>query len=192
MSYPELILTDDQFAEGYDLESLAEKRASLIQQIIDDFIEYYEREFEVTVDVIENASQKLSLLYFTICYQEVKPLVNDKANRYKMASLMGLLIVKHQILIHPDSGDNPRLNRSLNAKFAMAVGFSIIDCMIVSVKTAYHFDTSNVAVNESVKKVIDDHELWLTTKNLNDLPMMINSQFLELLDIMLRASYEIH
>lgn len=192
MEYYGLILSEDELTYKPDLESLSAKRAVVIQRVIDDFVEYYENEFQILVNPIDSAAIKLATLYYEICYREVKPLILDKVNRYKMASLMELLIVKLQILNHPESETNVLLNRELNAKFAMSVGFCLIECMIVNVKRTFHFDSSNMGVNDRVKKVLDDHELWLKTKNLNDIPVIINSQFLELLDVMLSASYEIH
>ena len=59
-------------------------------------------------------------------------------------------------------------NRELNALFGMTAALSLINCMIHNAGQEFFFNTANVAINEKVQKMLDDHNLWLQTKKLND------------------------
>ena len=99
-----------------------------------------------------------------MCYRHVKPAIDDKANKYKMASLMELVIVQKQALIHPS--DNIIKNRELNAIFGMTAAFSMINCMITEANKDFFCDTLNAGLNTRIDQVCEDHKLWLKTKEL--------------------------
>jgi hypothetical protein len=175
MGYKELVNTDDEL----ELDTLILKRVPHIQQLADDFIGFYEKKFNVTVSITPDTAEIISSLYFTLLSKDIKPVLNNKANRFKMASLIELVIVKYQLLIHP-SGDEME-NRNLNSLFAMNAGLSLIDCMINNAGQEFFCNTQNAIVDKKVEKILDDHRVWLQTKELNEMPIFINAQFYELI-----------
>jgi hypothetical protein len=98
-----------------------------------------------------------------------------------MASILELIIVKEQIFEHPSGNEID--NRSVNASFAMAASVCKINCMTNHVKGDVASETENVSINERLDKMINDHKLWLETKSLNELPIIINAQYYEFLEI---------
>lgn len=192
MKYEKLVKLDDFTQVDLSVEDKITRRAFDIQQLIDDFILGYEERELILVQPIENASRKLATLYFSICQEYIKPVIKEKINKYKMASLMKLLIVKEQILIHPKEEDGGILTRTLNAELGMTASFSLINCMISEATKDFYFDTINASINHQVQKILEDHKLWLITKNLNEIPIFINAQFHELIEVLLGAPYQIH
>ena len=105
---------------------------------------------------------------------------------------MELIIVKEQVLKHPESEKRPHVNRELNSLFGMTASFSLINCMITKANTEFYFDTTNNYVDREVEKVLIDHRCWLETKELNEMPIIINSQFFHLIEILHGAPYQIN
>ena len=175
MGYKELVDIDDKL----DLDTLILKRVSNIQQLVDDFLRFYENKYNVVVSITPDTAEIISSLYFTLLREDVKPVLNNKANRFKMASLMELVIIKYQLLIHPSCDETE--NKRLNSLFAMNAGLSLVDCMINNAGQEFFCDTKNAIVDKKVEKILDDHRLWLETKDLNEMPIFINAQFYELI-----------
>lgn len=192
MGYEELTNIENDSFDDTQLLELAQKRAISVQRLVDDFIKLYEEKYGHLAEPIDNIALKLSYAYLKLAYSKLKPLVDERINCYKMGSLMELLIVKEQVLNHPDSETNPHLNRELNALFGMTAAFSLINCMINKADKEFYFDTINNYVDREVEKVLKDHRCWLETKELNEMPIIINSQFFHLIEILHGAPYQIN
>ena len=91
------------------IQNLATTRQAFIQKLLDDLVVLFKEEYDENVTYIDNANQKLALAYFRLCYKYIKPSVVENANRFKMASLMELLIIQEQIMIHSDSTRRPKI-----------------------------------------------------------------------------------
>lgn len=178
------------------IEKLAIQRQPNIQNLLNDLVFLYNEKYGIEPSIINNASLKLSYAYFLMCYKYTKPSVHEKVNRYKMGSLMELLIIKEQIMIHPNS----EKNQELNAIVGMSAAFSIINSMIQHDQSeGFYLDTRNVSIDDRIKIILINHRIWLETNGTwlennmkKEMPVFINSQFHELLDIIAGASYEIH
>ena len=177
------------------IQNLADRREPYIQQLLDDLTIKFNEKYCINVTFIEEASAKLALAYFYLCYIYLKPSVNDNVNSFKMGSLMELLIVKEQIIIHPD----PNEQRRANAIGGMSAAFSLIDSMVYHDKEdIFYVNTKNNLVDESMKEILKNHIIWLEMNGIQssetqyDMPVFINGQFHELIYLMGRASYEIN
>jgi hypothetical protein len=128
-----------------------------------------------------------------MCYLHIKPVVEDKINRFKMASLMELIIVKEQVLIHPQSTpQDDTLNRELNADFAIGAALSMISCMISGADQEIVTDTVNCEVNLRIENILKDHSVWLKTKPVKGMPVFINAQFYELIEMVNGIPLQVH
>lgn len=180
MSYRRLIDIDKELENPANLQELINNRQSAIQKLVDDFKHHYQEKYKLDIQSIDDVAQKLSSLYFSMCYAHFKPAVEDKTNKFKMASLMELIIVKEQVLFHPQF-DEPK-NRELNADFGLIAAFSLIDCMISHSTQEVFCNTLNNPFNAKIDSIIDGHRTWLMTKKLTEMPILLNSQFYEMLD----------
>jgi hypothetical protein len=190
MGYNELIEIDDELQNKPDLQSLSTKRQPVLERLFNDFIGSYEDRKGIVLTIRENSIPKLSLAYFTFCYTYIKPAVEDKINRFKMASVMELLVVMEQVLVHPDEDES--LDRQVNAEFGITAALSLINCMIANAKKEFCFDCHNVSINEKATEILDNHIYWLMAKDLNELPIIINAQFFELLELLHRAPIQLN
>lgn len=191
MGYRELTNIDDALNDQPALTELSARRAPLVQQLIDDFINFYGKEYKVAISAIDDLAIKISSAYFSLCYTYVKPVIKDKTNRFKMASLMELIIVKEQVLFFSDD-NNEENRRKLNAFFGMTAAFSLINCMISDATQEFFCNTINAEVNKKVHGMLEDHQQWLETKPLNDMPVFINAQFYESIELIHAAPFQIN
>lgn len=192
MGYEKLINIENKPPDNDKLEQIAVDRSKSIQCLIDDFLVFYEEKYSVVLEPIEDAALLLSYSYFKIVYSKIKPLVEERINCYKMGSIMELLIVKEQFLKHPDSKNNPSIDREVNALFGMTASFSMINCMISKADKEFYFDTLNHCLDVEVEKILSDHRQWLETKKLDEMPIIINAQFFHLLDILKNAPLQVN
>jgi hypothetical protein len=174
-------------------KSKIQKRTNEIQRLVNDFIGFYENKHNIKISAIDDIAAKLSSAYFSICYTHVKPVVDDKINVFKMASIMELLIVKEQVLHHPESTEeDDTKNRQLNADFAMGAALSMISCMITNASQEIIPVTVNSSVNISIQERLEDHAVWLRTKPLTEMPVFINAQFYQMLEMIRGLPLQIH
>lgn len=189
MSYDDLV--EFQLESEEDVDSRAKERIPHIQRLIDDFISAYQAKYsEVSISCIDDLAESLSYLYFSICFAHVKPVIQEKTNRFKMGSLMELVIVKTQGLI--PSGDDVTEKRRLNAIFGITAALSLINSMVRANGGEIVFTTQNAAIDKKLEDLFDDHKLWLSTKSLDELPIFVNAQFYELLEVILTAPLQVH
>lgn len=177
------------------IKNLADIRETYIQKLLDDLVIKFNEKYDVKVTYIEEASAKLALAYFYLCYMYIKPSVNENINSFKMGSFMELLIVKQQIIIHPD----PNEHRRANAIGGMSAAFSLIDRMVHEDKQdIFYVDTKNNVVDKSLNEILKNHIIWLemngtrSSESEDDMPIFINAQFHELIHLIGRARYEIN
>jgi len=178
MGYTELL----DFSEGEltgepDFSALISRRVPVVQRLIDDFTGFYSQKFGVIATAQNDVALKISSAYFFLIYNHVKPSVSARTNRYKMASVMELIIVKEQVLSIDSATEADE--KKVNAIFGMMAALSLINCMISDAGQEFFCDTLNASVDAKVHRMLDDHQLWLETKNPNEFPIFINAQFYE-------------
>lgn len=177
------------------IQELANTREPAIQKLLDKLVKLMFNEYGKEVSYIDQASAKLALAYFYLCYIYIKPSVTANANRYKMASLMELLIVKQQIMTHPDSFER----QEINAIAGMCAAFSLINSMIRHDKEEiFYVDTRNKSVDDRMLEILHNHRVWLemsgvsNSETSDDMPVFINSQFHELIEVLASVPVQIN
>ena len=190
MGYSNITNLEEGFKSEEDILQLASNRVSSIQNLVDDFLESYQKKYNIEIIVIEDIAQSISLSYFKLCYEYIKPIICNNTNRFKMASLMELVIVQQQVL-RSDSYSKIQ-NRELNALFGMTAALSLINCMITNAKQEILSNTNNTAIDARVVKILNDHQLWLKTKELDEMPIFINGQFYELMEILQVVPFQLN
>jgi hypothetical protein len=180
MPYRRLINIDKELKNSSDLPELINNREPAIQKLVDDFKFNYGQKYGFEIQSIDDIARKISSVYFSMCYAHVKPAVEDKTNKFKMASLMELIIVQEQVLFHPDFDEQK--TRELNADFGIVAAFSLIDCMISHSTQEVFCNTVNNPFNDKIDSIIDGHRTWLITKQLTEMPILLNSQFYEMME----------
>lgn len=189
MPFAPLINTDD-IAKEPDFEKLALDRIPSITQLTTDFIQFVQQSGNITITPIDDINEYLAYKYYAMCYEHVKPVIEDRANRYKMASIMELIIVDKQVLKCDTYNENE--NKALNADFAMGSALSLISCMINKPEDLCFFNTDNATVNENGDRIIKNHKTWLISKPKDSMPIFINAQFYELLELLHVVPLQMH
>lgn len=188
MGYRELTKLFSSEQLPAEIIQFALERTPVMQRLIDDFLTGYYHVEGIKPKAIDEIAWRLSLGYFTLCHKYIKPVVDERINRYKMASLLELIIVKEQVLTLETKDEFS--NRMLNAQFGTSAAFSLLNCMISDATNQLIFDTNNVGINDRVELIIDDHLTWLTSKPPHDLAIFINAQFYELMEVLAGADYQ--
>ncbi len=146
-----------------------QKRIDEVQELMNYFLVYYGKENYLEITVLENASEKITHLYYTLLYKEVKNYVPKKINRYKIGALTELCIVALQ----PLSQANKLSNRKLNADFAFFASSSIILQGATKIEDITKF-SAHKRINEVFSISKKQRLTWLESKNLNTFPILIN------------------
>ncbi|MDG1331545.1 MAG: hypothetical protein P8P74_04400 [Crocinitomicaceae bacterium] len=177
------------------IQELANEREQYILDLLELLVELLGKKLNTKVTYIDRASAKISLTYFFLCYEHIKPSVEEKINKFKMASVMELLIIQEQIFRTEDA----TLQRRANAIAGMSAAFSLINSMIYHDEDeGFYIDTRNIAVDDRLKTILKNHVLWLETNGLSEdtgmhqMPVFINSQFHELLEVIGGVRIEIN
>ncbi|PHR32426.1 MAG: hypothetical protein COA38_06570 [Fluviicola sp.] len=177
------------------IQKLADERQKHIHELLDYLVQLLESEFGTKVTYIDKASEKISLTYFYLCYKHIKPSVEEKINKFKMASVMELLIIQEQIFITEDESKR----RRTNAIAGMSAAFSLINSMIHhDEEDLFYIDTKNIGVDARLKTILKNHVIWLETNGITEgsdihqMPVFINSQFHELIEVLAGARFEIN
>lgn len=187
-----LLLTEDLLIPK-NIDIIAFERHELLLKFITKISNDYQVDYEKPILAsIHDYGLKLSKLYFYTIYAHLKPTVAERINRYKMASVMELLIVKEQIF-YIDGAEEAE-NRELNAFIGMMSAISIVNSMIFFESSERRFiaDTINVEINNNIEISLENHYRWLKSKELNDLPINLDAQYYELVTTLSSASYLIH
>ena len=182
-----------QFPDTQEVQLLLEKRKDEVDRLLTDFITEYEQQFGTGLTFRDGATDLIVDMYYQLLHNYVKPFVEDKANRFKMGSLTELAIVRVQPITEIEGGVNPRV---VNAKLAMMAATALIHNIgrnLNNVDTdagdVYFCDVRNSAVSEKVTDLLSDHAQWLEIKPLNEIPIVINAQFYEFLELMSSCAF---
>ncbi|WKD85195.1 hypothetical protein KCTC32516_00535 [Polaribacter huanghezhanensis] len=154
-----------------------DKRKQEFERAIEIFSLKHFKRTGTKLNTINFASAKITRLYFDWLKTNVKPFVPKRINKYKIASLAELCIVKVQPFYIEN---NENMTRKINAEFAFFVTVSLI---IGISKHTFNFDKGS-----SIKRVEDIFDIsktqriqWLEAKNPNEFPVFSNGLGLFLL-----------
>ncbi len=177
------------------LQNLANTIEPLIQNLLNELGRIMEEKYGEPVNYIDNASPKIALAYLFLCARFIRPSEIESENRTRLASMMELLINSEQIIIPNDSTKS----RKINAIAGMCVVFYLLNSRIYHDKEEiFYVNTQNIAVDIRMKEILNNHLLWIesrgihSTNNLGYMPVFINAQFHELVDLVVGASFEIN
>jgi len=193
MGYTGRVSDDDESQNLPDFTILVAKQALHIQYLIDRFVSVYLRKYNIRIDSVQDAHLKLAHAGYSFAYRHVRPVIDDNEMRFKMASVLELLIVQEQVLSIPKA-DLLR-NRELNALFGMTAALSLIECMIPASATSNDFffpSTNNAAINNKIDQMMKHHGTWLETRHLDEMPIILNAQFYELIELVHSSPLQMH
>lgn len=136
---------------------------------MDYFIDYYGKEKGISIEVSDEVSQKITHLYYTLLYKEVKNYVPKKINRFKIGALTELCVVALQ----PLSTNDDFSDRKLNAALAFFISSSIILESPTKTENITKF-SAHKRINEVFSISKKQRLIWLEGKNKNTFPILIN------------------
>lgn len=162
-----------EFTQAFGNQKLehktVQKRIEEVQELLTYFINYYGKENSLTITMMPEAAQKVTHLYYTLLYEEIKNYVPTKINRYKIGALTELCI----IALQPLSSDDVVSNRKLNADFAFFTSSSIILEGATKIEDITKF-SAHKRINEVFSISKNQRLKWLEGKNTNTFPILIN------------------
>jgi|GEM_PF-2833400 len=176
----------ESYEEEYETRIL--QRSIFLQKALNFF-----KSQSSNVDIIPEASEIISTLYFAVKTKHVQEFIPERMNKFKMAALTSFCIIKAQPLINSNLSQNEL--RKLNAKMAMACAIAIINDMHVDKDTTLPLldeieSIGNVGIEESIKIQLQNKEMWLAVKNVNMFPIFATGAFLHM--VWLYSSFRLH
>jgi hypothetical protein len=155
-----------QLYENFPVAQINE-RIKQINNAIDFFKTNYSERFNHELTFLPNASERISLLYFTLILKFSKPFLekDNLANAYKIASCTEFSIIR----ILPITNEN----REVNVAFAVFCALNIIEG--VKAPDRFQFDTAKKELDEKLDKCLMDHHDYLTISNVEIITPPVNS-----------------
>ena len=157
------------FADQKIGHKTVQKRIAEVQALLEYFIPYYSKTAKIEITIAPQAAEKVTHLYFTLLYDEVKNYVPKKINRYKIGALTELCVVALQ----PLSSNGDMTQRKLNADFAFFLSSSIILEGATKIES-FTKTSGNKRVNDVFQISKEQRLIWLESKNKNTFPALIN------------------
>ena len=117
------------------------------------------------ISYIDDAAAKITGVYFEILKVHVKPLIPKKVNKFKMASVLALTIIKLQ----PIQKSDPTEGRMINGDLALFVAMNVI--LDMAKPDGFDVDYGLHYLESAIKKVKSQHLSWLRLKELNSFPI---------------------
>ncbi len=162
----------DELEDRHDIP----KRISEIQLILDSFIKIYRRDYDVEIELIENAAVKISYFYYYKMEIEVKDYLDENSNIFKMSSGTELAINYVQPILK--SSTTIKSLRVLNAELSL---FSALGFLSGWNNIDYYLGSGIEALNDSLDTYLNERLKILTNQNIDSyLPILFNSQSWEL------------
>lgn len=149
------------------------RKEKRVEHILNGLNIFKNKHFERTneeLEIKEDSAQIITLLYFTVLEKEVKPFVPKRINRYKIASITELAIVK----VQPFKSPNGNNEREVNAKFAFFTTISIILDISVDFDN-FNKPSGHIRIENLFETVKNQKLIWLEAKDPNDYPIFINA-----------------
>lgn len=150
-----------------------DKRLSELNDALTAFAEHHLNTSNITLEVAEGSIEIITLFYGRWLYKSVKPLLPKKVNRYKMAALTALTIVK----VQPIKAEDEYEQRKINGEFAFFTIISLILSMPEAKKSVYlpvdsfDKDTGITRVEKVFSFSRNQILSWLIAKNKNSMPV---------------------
>ncbi len=171
---------------GDKLSVRIEERAEVIERGITHFVSRY-GDFQL----IDSASLKIAGVYYQILKKYVRPLVPKNINKFKIAAITAMTIVKLQpIVMRSNEALTVKEKRLYNAKFGYFVGVSIILDMMYPDEDIDKITGIN-AIDDSMKIIQKQHLKWLELKKLDDFPIFPVAAFYYIFFTMFQTKYNV-
>lgn len=162
----------DEIEERHDIP----KRISEIELILDSFIALYKRDYDVDIDLIDDAAVIISYFYYYKMEIEVKNYLDANSNVFKMSSGTELSINYVQP-IQGSSSESKGL-RVLNAELSL---FAALGFLTGWNNIDYFLGSGIEPLNDSVDTFLNERLKILANQNIDSyLPILFNSQAWEL------------
>jgi len=152
-----------------------DKRKNEITRAINHFKMLFGRNYDDSqFSVLEDAGYLITKLYASILYPEVKEFIDDKAVRFKIASLTELCIIS----IQPFRSKNVKLQREMNAQVAFYVAIGIFASMDTN---SFERSFAISPLEDFFEDIKRKHLEWLSIKKTNMMCIISNEHTLELM-----------
>lgn len=171
----------DAFKDDSSYEAFG-KRFHEHERLLNSFVRLYKKYENVDVELINDAAYELTVYYYHILRRDVWPYVPKKVNRYKIASILELVIMDLQPIYVLD----PVARRKINSHFAYHAAVGAIASFkpngIAAITHDGYTDKFLVAIKQQ-------HVEWLYGKKRTDFPIFSNGLFLAVLHTMEGSSF---
>ena len=146
-------------------------RAEKIQKALDNFKSFYARDKSTDIEYIDNASLLISAVYYQLLQDSIKIYTPTRVNKFKMASLLEMVIVR----VQPFKGSTQSIQRNYNGEFAFFAALSLV----ISMPPAHFEKSTSIKVVEDLFDSLKKQHLdWLKNKNIHSMPVFCNGAFL--------------
>ena len=166
-----------------------ENRKQALERALAYFHGLIEQTFGTTATLDPMAAAKITALHLEYIQDRVRDVLEERANRFKVASGLELFSVYVQPFIAAD----PALTRKINAEFAFACALGTIDEIDCAAPDKIEMELSrinHVQIVDTLHESKRQHVLWLESKDLVEIPLLSNASYLEILWLCLNIRYQ--
>lgn len=138
------------------------------------------------ISIVDHAPWKIGHYYWWLLVTYIRPVLapGAKANRYKVAALLELCIVRVKPIRNPG---NKRAEFRANAQLGMVAAMTVINDFIGDIRIMRPDATDTTEMANAIRTILDDHEDAMFLKNDNVMPILINSGYWQSLDCLCLA-----
>lgn len=166
-----------------------EKRRQALERALAYFHGLIETTFRTTAVLDPKAAAKIAALHLNYIQTHVRDVLDERANRFKVASGLELCSVCTQ----PFTAADPALTRKINAEFAFACALGAIEEIDCASPDHIEIELSrinHVQIVDTLHESKRQHVLWLESKDLTEMPFLSNASYLEILWLCLNIRYQ--
>lgn len=166
-----------------------ENRKQALERALAYFHGLIEPAFGATATLDPKAAAKIAALHYEYMQAHVRDVLDERANRFKVASGLELC----SVCVQPFTASDPSLSRKLNAEFAFACALGAIEEIDCASPEQIELELSrinHVQIVDTLHESKRQHVLWLESKSLEEMPFLSNASYLELLWLCLNIRYQ--
>lgn len=166
-----------------------ENRRQALERALAYFHGLIERSFGTTATLDPKAAAKIAALHYQYMQTYVRDVLDERANRFKVASGLELC----SACVQPFTAADPTLSRKINAEFAFACALGAIEEINCASPDYVELELSrinHIQIVDTLQESKRQHVLWLESKDLNEIPFLSNASYLELLWLCLAIRYQ--
>lgn len=166
-----------------------ENRKQALERALAFFQGLIEPSFGTTATLDPLAAAKIAALHFEYMQTYVRDVLDERANRFKVAS--GLELCSD--CVQPFTAANASLSRKINAEFAFACALGAINEIDCAAPDRIEIELIRINHKQIADTLLESkrqHVLWLESKDLHEMPFLSNASYLELLWLCLSIRYQ--